>query len=103
MARDKRPRTRAAEGISESLRETERGAHKCAHAHETKKGAHAHDTFMVNASSLNMDSTWSFEPGPPAVRSISRVEKASPSAGFSYDACRLGVSWSQTQSRRLSD
>ena len=35
--------------------------------------------------------------------SISRVEKPAPSAGFNYDACRLGVSWSQAQSRRLSD
>eukprot|EP00964_Phaeocystis_antarctica_P150701 scaffold118179_cov78-Phaeocystis_antarctica.AAC.1 len=45
----------------------------------------------VGSHSLNMDSTLSFGPGPPAARSISRVEKASPSAGSSYDACRLGM------------
>jgi hypothetical protein len=54
-----------------------------------------------------MDSTLSFGPGLPAVRVhqsvISRVETASPSAGFSYDAFRLGVSCRLAQSRRLSD
>ena len=57
----------------------------------------------VGSRSLNMDSTLSFGPGPPAAMSISRVEKASPSAGFSYDAFRLGVSCRLAQSRRLSD
>ena len=57
----------------------------------------------VGSRSLNMDSTLSFGPGLPAAMSISRVEKASPSAGFSHGACRLGVSWSQAQRRRLSD
>ena len=57
----------------------------------------------VGSRSLNMDSTLSFGPGPPAAMSISQVEKASPSAGFSHGACRLGVSWSQAQRRRLSD
>ena len=35
-------------------------------------------------------------PIPPSiVGSISRVDKAIPSAGVSFEACRLGVSWSQ--------
>ena len=46
----------------------------------------------VDSHSLNMDSTSSSGPGPPAARSISRVKTASPNAGFSYDAFRLGVS-----------
>jgi hypothetical protein len=50
-----------------------------------------------------LDSTLSFGPGLPAVRSISRMKTASPSAGFSYDAFRLGVSCRLAQSRRLSD
>ena len=56
----------------------------------------------VDSHSLNMDSTSSSGPGPPAARSISRLETASPSAGFSYDAFRLGVSCRLAQSRRLS-
>ena len=31
------------------------------------------------------------------------LETASPSAGFSYDACRLGVSCRLAQGRRLGD
>ena len=59
--------------------------------------------FSFFPNSLNMDSTSSSGPGPPAARSISRVETASPSPGFSYDACRLGVSCRLAQGRRLSD
>ncbi len=57
---------------------------------------------MGASYSLNMDPTSSFGPRPAAT-SISRVETASPSAGFSYDAFRLGVSCRLAQSRRLSD
>jgi hypothetical protein len=58
----------------------------------------------VASHSLNMDFTSSSGPGQPAARSkISLVETASPSAGFSYDAFRLGVSCRQAQGRRLSD
>ena len=42
--------------------------------------------------SLNMDSTWSFGFGLLVAGSISRVDKAIPSAGVSFKACRLGVS-----------
>ena len=57
---------------------------------------------MGASYSLNMDPTSSFGPRPAAT-SISRVETASPSAGFTYDAFRLGVSCRLAQSRRLSD